>query len=255
MLRKSGLICVSAALFWSCDLFSTREFSPKPTEIRSLTGLVKAGDSVAYRVRESLWGASQGSVGKPLSARRLVFSLLGDSLDNGDSLKLLSLRILDDSTGALLETSVRSVRFSRDGIRLQSAVSGGPRFFPLKAGASQTASAAATTLAAVPAAGAEFTALPALLVQGWNELADLGILTIRREQVSVDTLKYHGRLEEAWGIRESVLNGDSLVSHGMYWYGVSGLLKADQTWPEFEWRDENGTKPDAVELHRDLERL
>ncbi|MEO7424487.1 MAG: hypothetical protein ABI036_04820 [Fibrobacteria bacterium] len=250
MLRKSGLTCVSAVLLWGCDLFSTREFIPKPTEIRSLAGLVEPGDSVAYRVREILWNASQGSLLKTLSRRRLIFSLLADSADGGDSLKLLSLRILDDSSGALLETSVRSVRFSEEGIRLQADSSGGgARFFPLKAAA--TASKASTAAAD----GADFRALPGLLVQGWNELAGMGILTVRREQVSVDTLKYQARLEEAWGIRESVLDGDSLMASGMYWYGVSGLLKADQTWPGFDWRDGNGSKPAVVELRRALERL
>jgi hypothetical protein len=258
MLRKSGLICVSAVLFWGCDLFSTREFTSKPTEIRSLAGLVKTGDSVAYRVRESLWNSSQGSLEKTLSSRRLVFSLLRDSLDNGDSLKLLSLRIQDDSTGALLETGVRLVRFSQDGIRLQAATSGGgARYFPLKvsAGGATGVRLAADSLSGAESSDGGFLALPALLVQGWNELVGMGAFTVRREQTSVDTLKYRGHLEEAWGIRESVLDGDSLIVKGMYWYGVSGLLKAEQTWSRFDWRDDHTSNPAAVELRRALERL
>ncbi len=261
MLRKTGLVCVAAALLWGCDLFTTREFRSKPPEIRSLAGLAKAGDSVAYRVRESLWNASANTLVKELSRRRMVFSFVKDSLDGGDTLKVLAVRISDDSTGIVWEKSVRVVRFSKDGIRLASvSPGGGARFFPLKvssqsAGASASAAASLTKADSAASDSAAFLALPALLVEGWSEVRGMGIFQVRREQTGTDTLKYQGHLEETWVIEESILDGAATVSRGTYRYGSSGLLQADQAWPGFDWRDENGSKPAEVELRRALVRL
>lgn len=244
MLRKSVLFFVAAVLLSGCDFFSTREFRSKPSEIRSLSGLSAPGDSVSYRVTESLWDAAADTRTKILSRRRLVFTFLGDSLDGIDTLKILSLRIRDDSAGTLLENSVRLVRFTREGVLLNTVeAGGGARFFPLKASASAAADSSA------------YLALPALLVQGWNDTRSLGVLTVRREQVTVDTLSYQGHLEESWGIKETVLDGNAVLSEGLFLYGVSGLLKADQTWGGFDWRDANGSSPAKVELRRSLERL
>ena len=258
MLRKTGLLGVAALLFSGCELFTTREFHSKPPEIRSLAGLAKAGDSVSYRVREYLWKTSAHTLAKDLSSRTMVFSFRKDSLDGGDTLKVLSLRIRDDSTRISLEETVRVVRFSKDGISLASqGLDGGVRYFPLKASAvglsASQAMARADSLP--PADTASFLALPALLVEGWNETRDLGIFRVRREQIKVDTLKYQGHLEEAWEIRESILSGESLVGEGIYRYGISGLLQADQTWSGFDWRDGNGSKSADVELRRSLVRL
>ncbi|MEO6096361.1 MAG: hypothetical protein ABIW76_11920, partial [Fibrobacteria bacterium] len=106
-------------------------------------------------------------------------------------------------------------------------------------------------------------ALPSLLVEGWDETRAMGILQVRRAQTSVDTLTYHGRLEEAWGVKETIMDGANPLASGKYWYGASGLLKADLVWAGFGWRDANGSVPvkalegsDAlVELRRSLVRL
>jgi hypothetical protein len=91
----------------------------------------------------------------------------------------------------------------------------------------------------------------------------MGIFTVQRLQTSVDTLDYRGHSEEAWGISESVLDGNRIVATGKYWYGASGLLKAEQSWDDFDWRGGNGAPPaksqgpaeQAVALRRTLERL
>jgi hypothetical protein len=259
MLRNPGLFCVAAILLAGCDFLSTREFRSKPSEIRSLTGLSAAGDSVAYRVTESLWNPSSNSTERILSTRRLVFTFMGDSLDAGDTLKILSLRISDDSSGELLEQGSRIVRFAKDGVVLKSlSQGGGSRYFPLKvsAGTSDVTGAEAAPGVAAAAPDTEaYLSLPAMLVQGWDDARKLGVLEMRREQAAVDTFKYQDRLEEAWGIRETVLDGSDVLSEGLFWYGASGLLKADQTWASFDWRDENGSNPAKVELRRALVRL
>lgn len=269
MLRKSGLLCVAAVLLWSCDLFSTREFRSKPSQISTLKGLSAKGDSVTFLATESVWKSSAAPEKassfpeKVLSKRRLVFTFLGDSLDGGDTLKILALRISEDSTGLEVEKSARLVRFTREGIVLEGvSTGGGARYFPLKA--SSHAEAADSV-----GESHSFTVLPALLVEGWSDSRSLGVLEIRRRQVSVDTLNYQGHLEEAWGISESILSVDSLgaereLARGTFWYGNSGLLKAEQTWPEFDWRSDDGSeipKPDIggsvpkAELRRTLVRL
>lgn len=252
MLRKSGLFWAAAMLLSGCEFFSTREFRPKPPEIRSLQGLSKAGDSVSFRVTESLFPSDAGASARVVSVKRLVFRFLKDSLDGGDSLKSLSLRITDDSTGALLENSVRVVRFNGDGAILEgSGPEGGARYFPLKT----TASGAAITTADAAVDSGDFLALPAFFVQGWSESQILGVLQVRRELTMVDTLEYQDHLEEAWGITETVLDGNATLAQGLYLYGSSGLLRAEQTWTGFDWRDGNGAMVASADLRRVLERL
>jgi hypothetical protein len=142
---------------------------------------------------------------------------------------------------------------------------GGSRYFPLKVSAGNTdVTGAGTALgdeasriasaAAAPDSEA-YLALPAMLVQGWDDVRKLGVLEMHREQTAVDTFKYQDRLEEAWGIKETVLDGSDVLSEGLFWYGSSGLLKADQTWASFDQRDESGNAPAKVELRRALVRL
>jgi hypothetical protein len=91
----------------------------------------------------------------------------------------------------------------------------------------------------------------------------MGVLQVRRTQTSIDTLTYHGRSEESWGVDEAILDGVHPLAAGKYWYGASGLLKAELVWTGFGWRDANGSVPakatdgsDAeTELRRSLERL
>ena len=238
MLRKSGLICVAAVLLWGCDLFSTREFRSKPTEIRTLSGLRHAGDSISFRSTETVWRAGGAAPEKILSARRFVFILAGDSLDGGDTLKKLTLRVQEDSSGVILETSGRLVRFSSQGVILEgTATGGGARYFPLKisgATSAETSAAADST---------SILAIPALLVEGWTETRAMGVLTVTRRQTSIDTLGFQGRREETWVIQETVGDGTAPLSTGNYWYGASGLLRVEQTWAGFGWRSENGAVP------------
>lgn len=247
---------VGAALlaFAGCDLFSTREFRPKPSEIRVLPGLSKVGDSVAFRATEAVWIADASSPEKTLSRRRLIFAFEKDSIAGADTLKLLALTVREDSSGALVEQGRRLVRFGAQGISLSGGeTGGGARWFPLKTAASGNPVVDTGT----------FPALPALLIEGWSETVFLGILTVKREQTTVDTLSYRGHSEEAWGVSETVLDGTRQVAKGRFWYGASGLLKAEQTWEGFGWRGDNGSPPaksggsagQPVSLRRTLERL
>jgi hypothetical protein len=254
MLRKSGLICVAAVLLWGCDLFSTRELRSKPTELRTLSGLSRLGDSIAFLATESVWKPGGAAAQQVLSVRRLVFTLAGDSVESGDTLKMLDLAVRSDSTGELLESARRLVRFSSEGVILEGTATGGSaRFFPLKASA----------LAATAGDSTSVFAFPSLLVEGWGEVRAMGILQVRRLQTSIDTLTYHGHLEEAWGVTETIVDGINILANGKYWYGASGLLKAELVWTGFGWRDANGSVPalaaggsDAeMELRRYLVRL
>lgn len=266
MLRKSGLIILAAVLFWGCDLFSTREFRSKPTEIRSLSGLRHVGDSVSFRSTETIWKSGADAPEKTLSRIRFVFVFAGDSVVGGDTLKKLTLRIREDSSGFILESASRLVRFSSQGAILEgTATGGGARFFPLKAtgGTASEASAGIPAAASATADSASILAIPALLVEGWTETRSMGVLTVARRQVSIDTLDYQGRGEETWVIRETVGDGTAPLSTGDFWYGASGLLRVEQSWSGFGWRSENGTAPAkgedggpaAFELRRSVVRL
>ncbi|MEO6094676.1 MAG: hypothetical protein ABIW76_03005, partial [Fibrobacteria bacterium] len=196
MLRKSGLIWVTAVLLWGCDLFSTREFRSKPSELRTLSGLSRLGDSVAFLATESVWMPGAAAAQQTLSIRRMVFRMAGDSLDAGDTLKILDLTVRSVSTGELLESTRRLVRFSSQGVILEGAATGGSaRFFPLKVSATFApfAFSAPSGLSAAALDSTSVFALPSLLVEGWDETRAMGILQVRRAQTSVDTLTYHGR--------------------------------------------------------------
>jgi hypothetical protein len=243
MLRKSGPSWAAVLiLFAGCDFFSTREILPKPSDIRSFQGLSKAGDSLAFRVTESLRAPGASTDKQVLSKRKLTFTFQGDSLVGGDTLKVVALRISEDPSGYVLEQSVRLLRFSADGLLFEGAASGGgARFYPLKTSAVQDT--------------AIYLALPAVFSEGWSLTQAMGVLNVRRDLSGSDTLPYHGHSEVSWKIAESVMDADSVLAKGQYWYGVSGLLKAEQTWPDFDWREANASSPGAVDLHRGLERL
>ena len=232
MLRVPGLIIAAAFLLGGCDLFSTREFRSKPSEIHALPGLARAGDSVVFRAVETVWREGAAAPEQVFSRRRIRFAFVKDSLDGADTLKVLSLRITEDSSGALVEDTRRLVRFGAQGAILPgTSTGGGARFFPLKAAAGQVSDSDA------------FLALPALLIEGWNESVPMGIFTVKREQTSVDTLDYSQAQEEAWGIAETVVDAGATVATGKFWYGASGLLRAEQTWADFGWRGANGAPP------------
>lgn len=251
MRRLSVFLSAAALLLSGCDLFNTREFIPKPSDIRVLPGLAQAGDSVTFLATEAVWRAGSRVPEQVLSKRRVTFAFGKDSLAAGDTIKVLAMRIRDDSSGQLVEESQRLVHFTSQGIDLPGATGGGARYYPLK-----TAAASAT------ADSDAFLALPSLLIEGWNESTAMGIFTVQRTQSAVDTLKYRGRSEEAWVIAESVRDGSHEASSGRYWYGASGLLQAEQTWDDFDWRGEDGASAastqgnaGAVSLRRSVLRL
>lgn len=227
-----------------CDFFSTRDFRSKPSGIRPLPGLSRAGDSVTFMATEAVWRAGAKTPEQVLSRRRVTFVSGGDSLDGSDTWTRLTLRIREDSSGILVEEGTRLVRFSAEGVEMQGVTSGGARYFPLKTGAADSA-------------GDAFLALPSLLIEGWGESVSMGIFSVRRLQTGVDTLAYGGRDEEAWVISESVMDGNRVASRGKYWYAASGLLKAEQTWDDFDWRGTDAAPPreGAVSLRRNVVRL
>ncbi len=241
-MRNSGPIwAVALTLLVGCDFFSTRDILPKPSDIRSFQGFSKAGDSIVFRMTETL--RDSGLVKEALSKRRMVFTLMGDSIVSGDTLKNFTMRVTEDPTGYLLEKSTRLLHFSKEGVLLVVAPEGGgTRFYPLKNSASQD------TLSTF--------SLPAILIDGWQPKQKLGILELQRVLSSgSDTLKFKDHSEATWKIFESITDRGLVLAKGQYWYGASGLLKADQTWPGFGWREANASVPGHVDLHRTLERL
>ena len=254
MRRLSVLLSAAALLLSGCDLFNTRELFSKPSDIRVLPGLAQAGDSVTFLATEAIWRAGAKTPEQVLSKRRVTFAFGKDSLAEGDTIKVLTLRIRDDSSGDLVEETQRRVHFTSQGVDLPGAAGGSARYYPLKTAGPAAASA--------PADSDAFLALPSLLIEGWNETTAMGIFTVQRIQSAVDTLGYRGHSEEAWVIAESVRDGSHLASSGKYWYGASGLLKAEQSWDDFDWRGEDGApalskdgNTGAVSLRRSVVRL
>jgi hypothetical protein len=246
MRRLPVLLSVAAFYLSGCDFFSTREFRPKPTDIRVLPGLARQGDSVTFLATEAVWRAGAAVPEQVLSARRVTFAFDRDSVDGGDTLKVLAMRIREDSSGALIEESARTVRFASAGVVLTGAESGGARYYPVKSASDSDA----------------FLALPTLLIEGWGESVSMGVFDLERAQTAIDTLVYRGHSEEAWVISESVMDGSRVVSSGKYWYGASGLLRAQQSWDDFDWRGGNGEPARseggsalAVSLRRSVTRL
>ncbi len=226
-----------------CDFFSTREVLQKPLEIRSFAGLFTKGDSLRFSVTESLLKHGTDSVKEVLSKRRLVFKYLDDSAVDGKNLKVLSLNIFEDPSGILVESTERLMQFSGEGLLLSSAsIGGGVRFYPLK----RAASADTTT----------YTALPNVFSQGWKADQNIGVLTsLRSLSADQDTLLLAGHGEVTWKLLEKISDRGIELSSGQFWYGESGLLKVEETWPNYEWRDANALTPGSVDLHRHLERI
>lgn len=245
MLRYSGPIGLAAlALLSGCELFSTREFSPKPADVATLQGLSRPGDSVAFRVTESLQDAGAPRPTKILARKRVRFTLLGDSSIGGETWRAFAMRISDENGGAILEDGVRLLRVG-PGLDLHAPAGdatpgGGARFYPMK----------------VAAAGdSAFKALPPLFADGLEWEDSLGILKVTRNIEGTDTLAFQGRLEESWRVAEKVYDGARVLSNGDYWYGASGLIRASQTWGGFEGRANDGSAIAKASLRRDLERL
>jgi hypothetical protein len=91
-------------------------------------------------------------------------------------------------------------------------------------------------------------------MMGEEWLQSMGVLDVVREIEAPDTLEYRGRLEETWRVAEAILDGSNLLSRGRFWYGVSGLLKGDQTW-EVESRGSDGAAGPVMQFRRELVRL
>ncbi len=226
-----------------CDFFSTREVLQKPLEIQSFAGLFTKGDSLRFRSTESLVRHGTDSVQEVLSKRRLVFKYLGDSTVDGKSLKILSLNIFEEPSGILIESTDRLMQFSGEGLFLTSGSNGGgARFYALK----RAASADTTT----------YLALPNVFSQGWKAEQNIGELnSVRSLSADQDTLLFAGHGEVTWKLLEKIFDRGIEISNGKFWYGESGLLKVEQTWPNFEWHDTNALLLGSVDLFRHLERI
>jgi hypothetical protein len=216
---------------------------------------------VTFLATEAVWRAGAAVPEQVLSKRRVTFAFRKDSLDGSDTLKILAMRIREDSSGALVEESQRILRYASAGVALAEAQSGGVRYYPVTTALAKSASADSNS--AAPASDSDaFLALPTLLIEGWSESVSMGIFTVQRAQSSLDTVAYRGHSEEAWVISESVMDGSRVASSGTYWYGSSGLLKAQQSWDDFDWRGEYGEPARAqggsalaVSLRRSVVRL
>jgi hypothetical protein len=226
-----------------CDPFSTKSFTPKPGEVASFQGPSRAGDSISFRVTESLWNAESNSSAGQLARKRVTFIFKGDTAVGGDTLRAYSMLVTDEASHALIEQSLRMLRVGADGLELRlPGNGGGARFFPMKIAASAADSAA-------------FRALPPLFAAGMDWSSPMGSLNVTRSVEGTDTLDAGGGLEEAWRVAETVFDQGRTLARGRYWYGASGLLKAEQTWDEFDWRDDTGGVAGKAGLRRDLERL
>lgn len=235
-------------LLSGCDFFSTKDFSPKPDRIRAFSDSFGPGDTLAFRVTEYLQAPGSRDAETDRTARTLRFLRAPESLQRGGGWTTLALRVTSFPSGALIEEGLCHLRFEDSGLVLQgedSTRDGGAadaRYYPLK-----------VTAGAAAGSGA-FLSLPSAFILGASWVQSLGVLTVAREIEDTDTLGFKGHLEESWRIAESVRDGDSLLARGSFWYGASGLLKGEQTWP-FETRGADGSVAAVRELRRELVRL
>jgi hypothetical protein len=246
MLRNFGFApaALLLILLFGCDPFSTRSLAFKPSDVRALQGPTHPGDSAVFRVRESLFDPKRGVDISLQADKRVTFVFLKDSAEGGDTLKAYTMRVTDFRGGALIEQGLRLLAL-RDGVELRLPGRGGAaRFFPMKVSATAEDSGG-------------FQALPPVFAGGLAWSGPLGIFAVTREISGVDTLDFGGHLEESWRVAEKVMDGTKLAAHGDYWYGASGLLKAVETWDDFDYRNNAGAAvlPGRPALRRVLERL
>lgn len=245
-----SLALLASSLLAGCDLFGTKEFSPRPAEIKAFAGALTRVDTIAFRVVESLAGSGAADSATVLARRQIRFARAPDTQQPPDGWIAVSFRIYADPPGAALDEGICYVRFASDGVSVRAPDSatagvGGARYFPLKvSAASEYGSADSLALLSLP---------PAFVLGGaWTQA--LGVLTVGRDVAGMDTLEYRGRLEETWRIDETVSDGGRVLSRGLYWYGATGLLKAEQSW-SLEERDADGASASLRELRRVLVRL
>lgn len=245
-------------LLVGCELFSTKDFSPKPTEVRPFSQAFSRLDTVAFRITESLADPDSDLPGMELARRILRFAKAPDSQQTLPGWTALSLSVTSDPAGAYFDRSLVYMRFDSAGLLLKApdsstAGSGGARYFPLKTavGGNLVGSTGAANLAADTA---EFLVLPTAFQPGAEWIRSMGVLEVARALEEVDTLDYDGHLEESWRVTETVRGGGRTLSRGTFWYGASGLLRAEQTW-DFEGRAADGSASAPKEIRRALERL
>jgi len=243
---------LTVTLLFGCDFFSTREIIPKPADIQVLNGLLNVGDTLVFKVVESLRDSGAVVDKQVLSTRKLIFTFGGDSITGTDTLKKVLIKLVEAPSQTLIEQGVRLLRISSSGLILENTINnGGARFFPFKLAAPAITNTNANTSADTNA----YIALPAVFVEGWSLDQTLGVLTVHRELRVSDTLAYHGHSEVTWQVAETVMGVQSELVKGKYWYGASGLLKAEQHWNKFDWRSSSAVSLGKVELVRKLERL
>lgn len=237
-----------AFLLTGCDFFSTKDFSPKPARIRAFSDSFKPGDTLAFRVTEYLRAPGTSDQGSDRTGRTLRFTRAPENLQRGGGWTTLALRVTSFPSEALIEEGLCHLRFDDSGLVLKgedSTRDGGARdarYFPLKVAAGSALDSG------------DFLSLPSAFILGASWVQSLGVLTVAREIENTDTLGFKGHLEESWRIAESVRDGDSLLARGSFWYGASGLLRGEQTWP-FETRGADGSIAADRELRRELVRL
>lgn len=237
-----------AVLLSGCDIFSTKDFTPKPVRIRAFSDSFEPGDTLSFRVTEYLRVPGSRDADSDRTVRTLRFTRSPASLQRGSGWTTLTLRVTSFPSGVLIEEALCHLRFDDSGLVLtgeDSARDGGSRdarYFPLKVAAGSAEGSGA------------FLSLPTAFILGASWVQSLGVLTVTREIEDTDTLGFRDHLEESWRISESVRDGDNLLARGSFWYGASGLLKGEQTWP-FETRGADGSIASNRELRRELVRL
>lgn len=248
-------VVTAATLLAGCDLFQTREFARRPAEIRAFTEDFTRGDTLKFRVIESLAAPGSPDSGTVLARRLLGFAKAPDAQQPGGGWIAVSFRVVSDPPGSYQDEGLCWLRFDSEGLTLKapdsSSGGSGAVYYPLKRSAPPAAGGEAAPTAADSGA---FLALPPAFAAGSSWAQGLGPLNVLREIVETDTLEYGGRIEEAWRVSETVSEGGRPLASGRYWYGASGLLRGEQAWP-FAGRSADGTAAAAQELRRVMVRL
>jgi hypothetical protein len=243
-------VSLASLLAAGCELFSTKEFSRKPSEIRPFAEGFTRKDTVSFRLVEALSDPAGGKQETVLAVRILRFAKAPDSLQTRPGWTALSVNTVSDPAGTYADQGLCWIRYDSAGVTLRaadssSAGSGTARYFPLKASASAAPAGADTS---------EFLVLPTAFEPGAEWVRMAGILEVARALEETDTLDYAGHLEESWRVSETVRGGGAVLSRGTFWYGATGLLKGEQSWT-FAGRAADGSPSAPRELRRRLVRL
>lgn len=191
------------ALFWGCDLFSTRYFEPKPATLHPEDDAFASQDKKVF-----LW--KEGVRKTPT-----------DSLQ---TLGFWTLEVHDSGKIGVGPQAKRKLGFiSREPIALPVGVVSGLGF---------QISRLIWDSAAIADPGPDLT-FPEHPVLGWKIQKNVGLFHIDRELLRVDTLDQPEGLMEAWVFAEWTYWGSQVVASSTYWIGNRGLIKMHAKWPHF----------------------